>query len=285
MGLVTFSLSSTNGSPVVGASVSIVASNGITEAISATDDLGQCIFDLTVGQDYYLLASHADHVISTYKIKGLELGVYDVTAIPKALKVSDDPNFCLVQGTLTNLVNVHLDTWSFNIMSAEGYTGTDDTLFYGDTTIKVDKGRVEFSLVGGVSYIFSNLPFCEAKAVYVPKTRAASLVDLVSPVVTNIEGVPLGISMATDSSTEFDMSLTLSNTLSGDEVDAGYIEVEVSDPDLISASISSTYKVSVISKSTKGNAEIRLVAALDADNKVYSRFAKRVYSTFNVSIE
>ncbi len=284
MGVVKFSIMAA-GAPVANTTVTILDSNGDVDSISVTDALGLCIFDLVAGNDYYITASHADYVIETYKVLALELGIYDIVATLKTLKVSDDPDYCLVQGAFTDLQNIHLTSWTFNIEAAEGYVGTDKSIFYGDTVITADEGKVEFSLVGGVSYIFKNLPFCESKVVYIPPTRSASLTDLVAPIVTQLEGVPAALVMGVGESTSFTVTPTLSNTLTGSDVDAGWIAVEVSDSNIITANISDTYEVTVTSGSELGVATISLVATLDADNGIYTRVPKRIYASFNITIE
>jgi len=283
MGIVKFSVASA-GVPVGNVSISVLDSNGDVDSISSTDDAGICIFDLAAGSDYFIVASHPDHVIQTYKIPALELGTYDIVAIQKTLKISANPIFCLIQGVFTDLQNIQLPSWTFNVEAAEGFTGTDESIFYGDTAITAENGVVEFSLVGGVSYIFKNLPFCKSKAVYVPSTRSASLTDLVSPIVTTLGGLPADFDLNLNSSTSFSIIPTLSNTLTGADVSSGWVAIELTVEGIIEASISDTYEVTITSKDKVGQVTVSFVATLDPENGVYTRIPKRTYGSFVITI-
>ena len=159
MGIVTLVVQSV-GIPLSDVTINILDSNGVMDSTSSTDEEGKAIFDLTEGADYFVTATHANHYISAYKIKALELGTYDLIAVQKQLKPSDDPRFCLIQGQITDLSNSLIDSWNFTVEAAEGYAGTEDSIFYGDLEVKSDNGLVEFSLLGGMSYVFKHLPFC-----------------------------------------------------------------------------------------------------------------------------
>ena len=283
MGLVTFTVSS-EGLPVSDVNITIFSNDGVVEGVSASDSEGKAVFDLIAGLDYFITANHPNYTITTYKLVGLELGTYDLIAVPKALKLSEDPDFCQVQGVFTDLKNARLDSWTFNVKAAEGYSGTDSSIFYGDMPVTAINGSVDFALVGGVTYMFSNLPFCETKEAYIPEARAASLADVLLPTITSIEGIPLGIALSKESNTALDLVLTLSNTLKGSDVGPNLVKIEVDDPELISVDLSSTYNLNITSKDKEGQTTVRVVPCVDPDNGIYARLPKEVYKTFTVNV-
>jgi hypothetical protein len=283
MSIVTLAVKS-EGVPLPQVTVTVLDSDGDVEATTQTDVNGTALFDLIAGSDYFITANHPNNFISAYKINGLELGIYDLVAVPKTLKVSADPDFCLVQGVFTDLSNYRLESWTFTVSAAEGYGGTHQSIFYGDLEVTAKDGYVEFPLVGGTSYIFKNLPFCDSKVVYVPPTRAASLSDLLLPVIVNLGGVPLAVAMDLNSITTIQIVPTLSNTLSGDEVESGLIGVEVSEDSALSVTLSRTYGLTLTSKGVQGNFTVNLVPTVDPTNGIYARTPKAIYQSITVSI-
>ena len=283
MSIITLAVKS-EGIPLPQVNVTVLDSEGVVEAASLTDEDGIALFDLMAGEDYFITANHPNNFISAYKITSLEIGTYDLTAVPKTLKVSEDPDFCLVQGVFTDLSNYRLDSWTFTVSAAEGYGGSNQSIFYGDMKVEATDGYVEFPLVGDTSYVFKNLPFCDSKVVYVPKTRAASLTDLLLPTIVDLGGIPLAIAMDLKGSTEIDVVPTLSNTLTGNDVESGLIRVEVSDQNALEATISSEYKISVNSKDISGNFTITLFPAVDPLNGIYARVPETSYVSIVVSI-
>jgi len=284
MGIVTFTVQSA-GSPVDNALVSVLSEDGDVIASSITDAGGKALFDLIEGLDYFITASHNSYNITTYKLPGLEIGTFDLIAEAKELVASNDPNVCIISGVFTDISNVRLDSWTFSVAAAEGYSGTDSSIFYGDMPVTAKEGNVELSLINDTSYIFSNLPFCESKSVYVPNARSAKLVDLLLPVVTQIDGAPLAIAMSPKEKTEVDLVLTLSNTLTGSDVPAGMLSLKFSKDNIISASISATYKLTIESSTAVGDVDIIIIPAVNIEEGIYSRLPTVEYARVKVSIE
>ena len=284
MGIVSFTVQSA-GLPVQDALVSILSDAGVEVASSITGDDGKVLFDLVEGVDYFITANHNEYNITTYKISGLALGDYDLIAEAKAIRASNDPDICIVSGVFTDLSNVRLESWTFNISAAEGYYGTDNAMFYGDMPVTVSNGDVEISLVNDTSYIFSNLPFCPAKSVYIPKARSARLVDVLLPRVVEIPNLPLAVAMSTSSTTEIDLTPVLSNTLTGPDVPPGMLEVEVSEPSLITAILSSSYKLTLSSSKSAGEVTLNLMPAVDIEEGIFARLPLTAFASIKVSIE
>ena len=284
MAILTLSVTS-EGSPIGGVTINILNAAGVVSFISTTGVEGTAFFDVAVGADLFFTAFHPDYIIPTYKIPAVAEGVYDVVAIRKELETSADPNFCLIQGNFRDLSGRPLESWTFGVEAAEGYCGDDTAIFYSHMPVVAEKGQVKLALMREVSYIFSNLPFCESKVVYIPDSSSATLVDVLLPVVVNLEGVPSELTLPKGDSQSFDLTLTLSNTLSGASVPDGYLDLIVGNSSLASATITTGYVLTLQAADLSGSTTIQLLAAVDKENGIYSRMPRKIYHVITLTVE
>ena len=245
------------GQVVENVSITVLDLNGALVTNATSNASGEAFVDLTNGDVHYAVMSHVNHIATNKSFVADDQGAYLVELTAKELKLASDTNFCLVQGNLSTLSGAPYD-WSFTVSSAEGYTGTEDTVMHGDLVVSSINGYFEFALYQGESYVVSNLPFCNADTIYIPKTRGAKLADILSPRVTTVNGLAASLTISKKEIKTIPLTVTLSNTLAGADVEAGYLGVTVDDDSIVSASVSTTYDLVLTATDSPGVTTVRL---------------------------
>ena len=201
----------------------------------------------TTSASVYLIAVSNSYTFTPRTITVAEGAQFTLVGSSITLKSSDNPEFCKVQGNITDLSGSKA-LWEFTINGLYGVGSYGNTLSTNYLTVSSKDGYVEFDLERGQGYLVSNLPYVDTYVIYAPDLPYARLVDVMIPRAISIQTSADSLNLSENAVGTLTVTSTLSDGRSGLDLSADYIEVTSSDEDVAQAHIRSNGELVIASK-------------------------------------
>ena len=159
--------------------------------LEETTILGSAInLELPLGT-YLIRVYCTTHTFLPRTITIEENAIYRMIGVSILTNVPNDPSLCRIYGKLVDAVGKPLVGWRIGIFAQDGMYNRNDDLSSSTGTAMADAyGNIEFDLLRGYDYIFTNVPIVPysstiydvvSRNIHIPNQAVCSLIDVVIP--------------------------------------------------------------------------------------------------------
>lgn len=159
--------------------------------LEETTILGSAInLELPLGT-YLIRVYCTTHTFLPRTITVEENAIYRMIGASTQTNVPNDPSLCRIYGKLVDAVGKPLVGWRIGIFAQDGMYNRNDELSSSTGTATSDAyGNIEFDLLRGYDYIFTNVPVVPysstiydvvSRNIHIPNQAVCSLIDVVIP--------------------------------------------------------------------------------------------------------